>query len=67
MRKLSAKQKKILDKEIEKNTSIFMLDQISATAMDQLICANNYETLYQDAERYIGDAVLQARLNSGKW
>lgn len=62
-RKLTTTQKKMIDKWIEKNWngpgSIYCSDQIPVGILNQIVLANDYETVYQDMDRYIGDEALK--------
>ena len=63
MRTLNKKQKNFIDKWIKDNWngagSIFTVDQMSLKELNQLQAMNNHETLWQNADRYIGDKTLE--------
>jgi len=54
MRKLTAKQKAIL-KQCYKETQCISIDEIDNDTYEKLVSLNDYETLYQDANRYLSD------------
>jgi len=54
MRKLSAKLKVILNQSY-KETDCISIDEIDNDTYEKLVSLNDYETLYQDANRYLSD------------
>jgi len=59
MRVLNAKQKKFIDTWFDNNWtgagSLYTVDQMSQEEQQQLEAMNDHETLWQNADRYIGD------------
>jgi hypothetical protein len=59
MRVLSKKQKNFIDKWFDDNWtgagSLYSVDQMSQDEQEQLEAMNDHETLWQNADRYIGD------------
>ncbi len=59
MRKLNAKQKKFIDEWFDNNWtgagSLYTVDQMSQDEQQKLQAMNDHETLWQNADRYIGD------------
>jgi hypothetical protein len=53
-RKLLKKQKDLLINIMDTNT-VIMVKQLSASQLSELEAINDYETLYQDADRFIQD------------
>lgn len=62
-RKLTTTQKKMISKWIDNNWngvgSIYCYDQIPIQTLNQIVLGNDYETVYQDMDRYIGDETLK--------
>ena len=54
MRKLTKSQKKILDMY-----NVGMIEDLPNGVMEQLEKINNYEILYQDANRYLSDKFMR--------
>lgn len=69
MRKLNAKQKKLLDKFIKEyhegsgGQYPLSVDNMNPLAWAELEQANDHETLYQNANRYIGDIIFKIKLD----
>ena len=63
MRKLNAKQKKLIDKWFDENWtgagSLYTVDQMSQADQEKLQAMNDHETLWQNADRYIGDKACE--------
>ena len=54
MRKLSKKQKQLLEHEFNEN-DVVLIQDLSKGKQAKLESLNDYETLYQDASRYLND------------
>lgn len=66
MRQLNTKQKRLLDRFIKdyhagSGQYPFSVDDINPVIWSEIEEANDHETLYQNANRYIGDQVTGAR------
>lgn len=61
MRKLNSKQKTIIDKWLEQNTEIDVLDSqdMDAITTERLEELNDYENLYVDIDRYLSDKLFE--------
>lgn len=62
-RTLNKTQKNMLDNWF-KNAwtgpgSIYCYEQIPVSILNQIVLSNDYETIYQDIDRYIGDKALE--------
>ncbi len=64
MRRLTAKQKKVLDAEIAKDPSIMSWDDLSLEIMERLETINDTEILPQEVTRHLGDNYWEARHKS---
>lgn len=63
MRKLSARQKKMIDSEVGKG--FYSVTQISGL-QEKLEKVNDYETLWSDVERYFHDKEVQLKYGNKK-
>ena len=63
MRTLNAKQKKLIDEWFNQNWtgqgSIYCNEQMSDSLTEQLVRLNDYETIWQDIDRYLNDKVCE--------
>ena len=59
MRKLNKKQNIYIESAIKWYKKGSRFNELDASDFDTLESMNDYETLYQDANRYYGDLLLQ--------
>jgi len=64
-RQLTTGQKRFIDKVMETHKGVWGQRDLSKTELAQLEKMNDYETLYQDIERYISDQVAEGK--NDKW
>ena len=59
MRALNTKQKKLIDDWFNQNWtgqgSIYCSDQMPVDLLTQIVSLNDYETIWQDIDRYLND------------
>ncbi len=60
MRKLTVKQKKLLDKQLL-TRGIWTVEAIPYSVWEEIESLNDYETLWQDADRYLWDKYYARR------
>ncbi len=63
MRRLNKRQQNYL-RELYRQTGCVCVDDMPAGCLDRLIRMNDYETLYHDADRYLGDLGMDSRYPS---